>query len=89
MPSESEPFRLTTMFSNLAAYNTIQLVVSLSSFLLIYGIYKIFLFVYDELTSPLRDVPGPPNPSLIYGSFRQLSEPVSRKARNTLHIVFQ
>jgi hypothetical protein len=72
------------MFSNLAAYGTItQLVVSLASLLLVYGIYKIFTFVYDELTSPLRHVPGPPNPSFIYGSSKQLSESVSRKA----HIV--
>ena len=69
------------MFSNLAApYDTTtQLVVSLTSFLLVYGIYKIFAFVYDELTSPLRHVPGPPNPSFVYGSFKQLSESVSRK----------
>ena len=54
-----------------------QLVVSLASILLVYGIYKIFAFVYDELTSPLRHVPGPPNPSFLYGSFKQLSESVS------------
>ena len=54
-----------------------QLVVLLASILLVYGIYKIFAFVYDELTSPLRHVPGPPNPSFLYGSFKQLSETVS------------
>ena len=70
------------MFSNFGApyATTTQLVVLLASFLLVYGIYKIFAFVYDELTSPLRHVPGPPNPSFIYGSFKQLSESVSRKA---------
>ena len=75
----------TTMFSNIAGSycTTTQLVVSLASLLLVYGIYKIFAFVYDELTSPLRHIPGPPNPSLLYGSFKQLSESVSRKA----HIV--
>jgi hypothetical protein len=70
------------MFSNFAAsYASVtitQLVVSLASFPLIYGIYKIFAFVYDELTSPLRHVPGPPSPSFIYGSFKELSESVSR-----------
>jgi hypothetical protein len=68
------------MFSNFAApyATTTQLAVSLASFLLVYGIYKIFAFVYDELTSPLRHVPGPPSPSFIYGSFKQLSESVSR-----------
>ena len=53
------------------------LVVLLANILLVYGIYKIFAFVYDELTSPLRHVPGPPNPSFLYGSFKQLSETVS------------
>ena len=74
------PFRLT-MFSNFAGSypTTTQLVVSLASFPLVYGIYKIFVFVYDKLTSPIRHVPGPPSSSFIYGSFKQLSESVSRK----------
>ena len=78
-------FRPSTMFSNFAAPYpiTTQLVVSLASIFLVFGIYKILAFVYDELTSPLRHVPGPPNPSFIYGNFKQLSESVSQKA----HIV--
>ena len=70
------------MFTNLAPYgSTTQLVlVSLASLFLVYGTYKIFAFVYDELTSPLRHIPGPPNPSFIYGNFKKLSESVSRKA---------
>ena len=71
------------MFSIFAAPTTQLTIVFLASFLLVYGIYKIFAFVYNELTSPLRHVPGPPNPSFIYGCFKQLSESVSRKA----HIV--
>ena len=69
------------MFSNFAASyaTTTQLVVSLIAFLLVYGIYRILAFVYNELTSPIRHVPGPPNPSLIYGSFKKLTESVSRK----------
>ena len=41
---------------------------------LVYGIYKILAFVYDELTSPFRHVPGPPNAGFLYGNFKQLSE---------------
>ena len=69
------------MFLNIAApyVATTHLVVSLASILLVYGIYKIFAFVYDELTSPLRHVPGPPNPSFLYGTFKQISESVSLK----------
>jgi hypothetical protein len=68
------------MFSNLVGSNatTTQLVGSLAGILLVYGIYKIFTFIYDELTSPLRHVPGPPSVSWIYGNFKQLSESVSR-----------
>ena len=73
------------MFSNFAAHattsSTTQLVVSLASILLVYGIYKIFASVYGMLVSPLRHVPGPPNASFLYGNFKQLSESVSQKAR--------
>ena len=67
------------MFFNFASpYASItQLVASLASILLVFGIYKIFAFVYNELTSPIRHVPGPPSPSLIYGCLKQLSESVS------------
>ena len=77
------------MLSNFtASYSTpTQLVVSLASFLLVYGIYKIFVFVYNELTSPLRYVPGPPSPGFIYGNFKQLSESVSRESQYCLVVI--
>ena len=59
--------------------STTQLGVSLVGAVLVYGLYKISTLIYNELTSPLRYVPGPPSPSLLYGSFKQLSESVSRK----------
>ena len=70
-----------TMFSDFAApyATTSQLVVTLGSIPLVYGIFKILALLYDKLTSPLRHVPGPPSASFIYGSFKQLSESVSRK----------
>ena len=78
--SLSQPSTMS-MFSNFAAHattsSTTQFAVSLASILFVYGIYKVFAFVYDELTSPLRHVPGPPSPSLLYGSFKQLSDSVS------------
>ena len=57
-----------------------QLLVSLASIGLIYGIYKISALIHDEVTSPMRDVPGPPNPSFLYGNFKDLMLPVSPKA---------
>ena len=79
-----EPLKVSVphwMFSNFAASyaTTTQLVVSLISFILVYGVYRISTFVYDKLTSPIRHIPGPPSPSFIYGNFKQLTESVSRK----------
>ena len=54
-----------------------QLVVSLTGIALIYGIYKIYAFIHDKVTSPIRDVPGPSNPSFLYGNFEELLVPVS------------
>ena len=68
----------TTMFFDASAPTT-QIMVSLASILLVFGIYKISTFVYDEITSPLRRVPGPPSPSFIYGNFKELAASVSRK----------
>jgi len=66
---------MTTMFSNLA--DSDQLVVSLAGVFLVYAIYKISTFIHEEMTSPLRDVPGPPNPSLLYGNFKEFLTSVS------------
>ena len=72
------PFLSTIMLSNLVANATSPQLVLLSSagILLVHGIYKISTFIYYEVTSPVRDIPGPSNPSLIYGNFKLLSESV-------------
>jgi hypothetical protein len=72
------PLPSTMMFYNLTGsyITTTQLVVSVP---LVYAIYKISTFIYDEVTSPIRNVPGPPNPDFIYGNFKALSESVSPK----------
>ena len=70
------------MLSNIVVNATSPQLVLVSSagILLVYGIYKISTFIYYEMTSPVRDIPGPSNPSLIYGNFKQLSESVGWKA---------
>ena len=81
-----EPFlSITAMLSHHfeTGFTTGQLVVSLAGIGFIYGLYKIFAFIHDEATSPIRDIPGPPNPSFLYGNFKELSVTVSSKA----HIV--
>jgi len=57
-----------------SGFTTVQLVVSLAGIGLIYGIYKISAFIYGEVTSPIRDVPGPRNPSFLHGNFKELIE---------------
>ncbi|KAG6809785.1 hypothetical protein H0H92_014734, partial [Tricholoma furcatifolium] len=37
-----------------------------------FGLYKGLKFIYAELTSPLRYLPGPENPSWIYGNFKEI-----------------
>ena len=39
-----------------------------------YGLYKILAFIYAEFTSPLRNFPGPPSPSFVFGNFKQMRE---------------
>jgi hypothetical protein len=69
------------MFYNLAGsyVTTTQLVGSFASVLLVYGIYKISTFIYDEVTSPIRHLPGPPSASFLYGNIKELSQSVRRK----------
>lgn len=73
---------MTAMLSHLVGtgFTTAQLAVSLAGIVLIYVIYKISTFIHDEVTSPIRDVPGPPNSSFLYGNFEELSVSVSLKA---------
>ena len=64
----------------MTGFTTAQLVVSLGGIALIYGIYKISTFIHDEVTSSIRDIPGPPNPSFLYGNFEELLVSVSPKS---------
>ena len=60
-----------------ATFTTARLVISLTGIALIYGIYKISAFIRYQLSSPMNDVPGPPNPSFLYGNFEELLVSVS------------
>ena len=52
---------------------------SLTATLLAYGLYKVVKLIYDEVTSPLRDLSGPKSSSWIYGNFKEIWEAVSTK----------
>ncbi|GLB35567.1 putative cytochrome p450 [Lyophyllum shimeji] len=50
----------------------LQLLASLGACLAAYGISKGLRLIYDELTSPLRQLPGPKSSSFIYGNFKEI-----------------
>lgn len=50
----------------------LQLLVSLSATLGAYGVYRLVAFYYDQWTSPLQLLPGPPSPSFIYGNMKEI-----------------
>lgn len=57
----------------------IRLTGSLGATLIAYGVYRVAKFIYGELTSPLRDFPGPKSPSFIYGNFKEIFNAVRRR----------
>ena len=64
----------------------IRLTGSLGATLVVYGVYRVVKFIYGELTSPLRDFPGPKSSSFIYGNFKEIYEAVGN---DTPHVYFQ
>jgi len=50
---------------------------SLAATLLLYGSYKLTSFIYGELTSQVRNLPGPKSSSLFFGNFKELAKEVS------------
>ena len=53
-----------------------RIVLSLLSTLGLYSVYKLLRFFYNNLTSPLRVLPGPPSGSILYGNLKQIWEAV-------------
>ena len=39
---------------------------------LTYVLYRLFMTIYGELTSPWRYLPGPKNSSLVFGNFKDI-----------------
>ncbi|RXW20257.1 hypothetical protein EST38_g5602 [Candolleomyces aberdarensis] len=48
-----------------------------------YGVYRLLCFFYGEWTSPLRDLPGPPNESAVFGNLKMLWGAPSKKLYTT------
>jgi len=50
-----------------------QLVGSLIVTFLLYGLYQVVKLFYVEIKAcPIRDLPGPKNPSLLFGNFKEI-----------------
>jgi hypothetical protein len=54
-----------------------QLVGPLIVTFLLYGLYQVVKLFYVEITYPIRDLPGPKNPSIIFGNFKEIKSDVS------------
>ncbi|TFK35549.1 cytochrome P450 [Crucibulum laeve] len=59
---------------------TTQAFSAVLAIILTYVAFKLSKVVYRELCSPLRDLPGPPNKSLIYGNFKEIWDSESHAA---------
>ena len=54
----------------------LKLLVTLVATLIAYGVYQVFRVIYAELTSPIRDLPGPKSTNLFYGNLKILQKDV-------------
>ncbi|KAG7453117.1 cytochrome P450 [Guyanagaster necrorhizus] len=50
----------------------LQIACTFLATLVAYGFYKLFASFYLEYTSPLKDLPGPDNPSFFFGNLKQI-----------------
>jgi len=53
-----------------------RIVISLLRTLGLYSVYKLLRFFYNNLTSPLRVLPGPPSAGIILRNQKQIWEDV-------------
>jgi hypothetical protein len=54
----------------------LKLLVTLAATLIAYGVYKLSRAIYEELTSPTRDLPGPKSSSLLFGNSKDIQQDV-------------
>jgi hypothetical protein len=62
----------------------VRLIGSLVTTLVAYGVYRVAKFIYDEFTSPWRDLPGPKSSNFVLGHLKDLYEAVRNLAVYTL-----
>ncbi|KAJ7617996.1 cytochrome P450 [Roridomyces roridus] len=54
--------------------NISSILVPVACTLMLYGLLRVAQRVHNSLTSPLRDMPGPPSPSFVLGNFKAMAE---------------
>ncbi len=50
----------------------LQTFLSIAGTLAFYGIYKLIKLVHYQITSTIKDLPGPPNSSWLYGNLQEI-----------------
>ncbi|KAJ7617984.1 cytochrome P450 [Roridomyces roridus] len=54
--------------------NISNILVPVACTFVFYGLLRVAQSVHDSLTSPLRDMPGPPSPNFVLGNFKAMAE---------------
>lgn len=54
----------------------VKFLVTLAVTFIAYGVYRLSRVIYEELTSPMRDLPGPKSTSLLAGSLKDAQQDV-------------
>ena len=58
-------------------HSVLQVLAYTTGCLVVYGFITLIRSLYSQSKSGLRDLPGPPNPSLLFGNFKQIQANVS------------
>ncbi|KAJ7431659.1 cytochrome P450 [Mycena galericulata] len=58
-----------------------QILLPIAATLFCYGLFHVVQFLYHELTSPLRSMVGPRNPSFVLGNFNEMMDDASLPAQ--------
>ncbi|KAJ7066108.1 cytochrome P450 [Mycena amicta] len=68
------PDSLTEFLASPAAANAAKLVLPVVATVVFYGAFHFVQALYNQWNSPLRNMPGPPNPSFFMGNIQELMD---------------
>jgi hypothetical protein len=64
-----------------------QLLLPILGTLLAYVVFHVVQFLYNDLSSPLRGMAGPPSPSFLLGNFKQMAVGHSSWAGDSFNMI--